>query len=290
MNGNIAGKVGLIILLIFSGMVVLGSFEIVKEGHVGVVTRFQEATRQFNPGLNWKIPIFESVTEFQTREQKEKQQLTAATKDQLAIGAAVSFNWRILPAEALNIYKKYGDPATFLGRIVEPRVVQSAKEVLGQYTYEEMIQRRGDVAAALQSVLETRIKDFPVIVSQAHFEDVSAPEDFKKSVREKQIAEQDAQREQHKLEQQRLQAQQKVNTAEAEAEAKRLAASAEAFRINEISKANAAALKREGEEIARNPQIVELRRVEAWKEGGSQVPGSFVAGDGGDLGLILNNK
>ena len=68
--------VGVIILIL-----VLGSFTIVGAGHVGVVTRLGAVNRVVDPGMIFKIPLIESVTQMETRTQKEQVDAAAASKD-----------------------------------------------------------------------------------------------------------------------------------------------------------------------------------------------------------------
>jgi len=48
--------------------VVFGSFYTVDEGERGVVTRYGEIVGVSQPGLSWKMPIFESVEQISVRD------------------------------------------------------------------------------------------------------------------------------------------------------------------------------------------------------------------------------
>ena len=87
-------KVGLATL----GSVVLaglawGTFFLVPEGHIGVITQFSAAVRQVPPGLHFKIPIINAVKKIEVREKKNVETLNAATKNQLPVTAEISINW-----------------------------------------------------------------------------------------------------------------------------------------------------------------------------------------------------
>jgi regulator of protease activity HflC (stomatin/prohibitin superfamily) len=64
------GSVLVVIVVLFVVLVLLSSSYVqVEYGTVGLVTRFGAVTgRIMRPGLNWKIPLFESVVPYRTQE------------------------------------------------------------------------------------------------------------------------------------------------------------------------------------------------------------------------------
>ena len=66
-------------LKIGSAVIVVGlawsALYTIDEGHVGIVKRFGEATTQVNPGLHYKIPFADSVTELEIRTRKNSEAL-----------------------------------------------------------------------------------------------------------------------------------------------------------------------------------------------------------------------
>ena len=80
----------------------------------------------------------------------------------------------------------------------------------------------------------------------------------------KERAREDAEREKHTLEQQRLVALQAVNSVEANATAKRLEADAEAYRVLTEATAEADAIRLVTEQLGKSPEYVELVRAKRW--------------------------
>ena len=67
-------EIKIITTVVFSIIALLTLFlsiNIVREGEVGVVTRFSEYNRLMVPGLHFKIPFVESVVEFNVRQTKD---------------------------------------------------------------------------------------------------------------------------------------------------------------------------------------------------------------------------
>ena len=50
------------VLALFALILILGSFFTVSTAQVAVITRFGKFLRIADPGLNWKIPIFDNVS------------------------------------------------------------------------------------------------------------------------------------------------------------------------------------------------------------------------------------
>lgn len=251
-------KLGAVLLVVL----ILGikTIEIVPEGHRDVVKRFGKATRQLEPGFNLLIPFVESVTRHDVREKKVNVELASATREQLPIVTEISFNWRIDETQVIDIFKLYGSPDLFFDRIVKPRVAQSAKEAFGKFGATEIIQKRGIVAQDMRDRMAKAMKDFPVFVSSGIINNIKLPAEYKRQVEAKENAREQSEREKHVLEKQRIESQQKVNTANAQAEAKRVEADAEAYKIKVITEA----LNERGQAYERYPELLTHERIEKW--------------------------
>ena len=57
----------------------------------------------------------------------------------------------------------------------------------------------------------------------------------------------------------------------------------------EQAEGEAKALQIKGQSIASNPKIIELEWIQAWKQGGSQVP-SVITGNGGQMFMMNIDK
>lgn len=252
LNGTLSNKSGLI--KTFGGIAALGvigllinPFYEVEEGHVGVVKRFGEAIEQNDPGLHMLVPIIDEVVPIEVRTRKNVEKHAAATKEQMPVTVEVSVNWTVDKSEALNLYKRYGSLAQFETRVLDPRLRAATKDSISHYTSEGLIKNRIAAVGEAMEALKASTSDFPITLDSLQIENIVLPPTYLKSIQDKQTAKNRADEEQHKLAQQQLQAQQKVNTANAQAAATKAAAEAEAYAIRQKAQAEAEAIKQIGE-------------------------------------------
>ncbi len=247
-------------------IVVIGMMSIytIAEGHVGVVKRWGKAVDQVGPGLHVKIPIADAVEEIEVRQRKNVEDLAAATQNQLPTTATVSINWTVNRDAAMDLFIQYGGLDQFESRILDPKLRSAAKAAIAQFPADQLIRDRQAAVATIMEAMIGDLEGFPVTVNSPQIENLSFPPAYLQAVEEKERAREDAEKEKHKLEQQRLVAQQAVNSAEANAEAKRLEADAEAYRVLTEAQAEADAIDLINEQLAKSPAYVDLVRAKSW--------------------------
>lgn len=226
---------------------VLNPFYEVEEGHVGVVKRFGEAIEQTDPGLHSLIPIIDEVVPIEVRTRKNVEKHAAATKEQMPVTVEVSVNWTVDKSEALELYKRYGSLDQFENRVLDPRLRAATKDSISHYTSEELIKNRIAAVNEAMDDLTAATSAFPITLDSLQIENIALPPAYLKSIQDKQTAKNRADEEQHKLAQQQLQAQQRVNTAKAQAAATREAAAAAAYATRQKALAEAEAIRAIGD-------------------------------------------
>lgn len=265
----------------FFGFILLyGSIEIIPEGHVGIVNKFGKTVRQLDPGLNFKTPIIESVVEIEVRQRKNVEELTAATQNQLSTIAKVSINWTVDKNSAMQLYIQYGGLAQFESRILDPKLTSVAKAAIAQYPADQLIKNRTLAVASILDGMQLAMKDFPITVNSPQIENIEFPKQYLDAVLAKEQAREDAKKEEHKLAQQALVAQQKVNTAEAARDAMMAEADGKAYQIKTEAVAEAEAIKIINTELARSPQYIELVKAKNWN---GKLPTTLINGEGQSL-------
>ena len=236
----------------------------VPEGHVGVVKRWSKAVGQVGPGLHVKIPVADRIERIEVRQRKNVEELAAATKNQLPTTATVSVNWTVNRDSAMELFIHYGGLDQFESRILDPKLRSAAKAAISRFQADELIRNRQAAVAAIMDGMALELEGFPVTVNSPQIENLSLPPAYLQAVEEKERAREDAEKEKHRLEQQRLVAQQAVNSAEANAQAKRLEADAEAYRVLTEAQAEADAIRLINEQLGRSPLYVDLVRAKRW--------------------------
>ena len=249
------------ILLLF---LLLTSVYTVEEGHVGIVKRWSKAIEQVGPGLHVKIPIADAIEKIEVRQRKNVEELAAATKNQLPTTATVSINWTVNRNSAMELFIHYGGLDQFETRILDPKLRSAAKAAIAQFQADELIRNRQAAVNAIMDGMAIELEGFPVTVNSPQIENLALPNAYLQAVEEKEKAREDAEKEKHKLDQQRLIAQQAVNSAEANAAAKRLEADAEAYRVITEAQAEADAIRLINEQLRQSPLYVDLVRAKRW--------------------------
>ena len=258
-NRVILGVVGL-----FALIVVFNAFYVIQEGHVGIVKRLGKAQAQVYPGFHVKTPFIESVVRIDIRQRKNVEDLHAATEDQLPIMAQTSINWTVDAESAMDLYKEYGNLMKFEATILDPKLRSAAKAALSRFPANQLIRERQTVVAEIMATMTEELAPFPITVNSPQLENVELPEKYMASVEAKEAAREDAEREKHILAQQKLKAQQQVNTAEANAESVKLEADAEAYRVATIAKQEAEAIRMINEQLNNSPRYVDLVVAKQW--------------------------
>ena len=242
----------------------LASMFIITEGHVGVIKRWGKAVDQVGPGFHMKVPIADSVEKIEVRQRKNVEELAAATQNQLPIQAAVSINWTVNKESAMDLFIRYGGLQQFENRILDPKLRSAAKAALSKFPADQLIRNRELAVAAIMEGMVAQLEGFPVTVNSPQLENIVLPPTYAEAVLQKEQARENAEREKHNLERQRLEALQAVNSAEADAQAKRLGADAEAYRTITEAKAEAQAIELVNQQLARSPAYIDLVRAKSW--------------------------
>lgn len=253
---------GIPVLLLVA--IVMMSWYTVAEGHVGIVKRWSEAKFQVGPGLHFKLPIADTVEHIEVRQRKNVEKLAAATSNQLPATATVSINWTANKTSAMDLFVSYGGLDQFEERILDPKLRSASKAAISKYTASEIIREREKVVSTIMDNMVAALEGFPITVNSPQLEDITLPPAYMESVQAKERAREDAIREKHNLERQRLESLRAVNTAEANAKAVRLAADAQAYQLITTSRAEAEASGVVNRALAQSPHYIELVKAKAW--------------------------
>lgn len=198
-------------------------FAIVNAGERGVLMQFGKVEeRILGEGIHPIIPLINTVQKLSVRVQKQEISAEASSKDLQDVFADVALNWHIVPEEANAIFQEIGTEIAIIDRIINPAVEEVLKAVIAKYTAEEIITKRGEVKAGVDTSLTTRLIDYHIAVDDISLVHVHFSEKFSDAVEAKQIAEQEAKRADFIAQKAVKQAEATVNLAIGEAEAQRL--------------------------------------------------------------------
>lgn len=214
--------IGSIVGVIVIAMIILvASITTVPTGYVGVKTRFGQVQDDvIQEGFNLKAPFIESIVKIDCRTQKYEIATEASSKDlQKISNLKVVVNYNVDKNNANNLYKEVGkDYQTVL---IEPAILESIKQGISQYTAEETITKRSEVADVIINLLKNKLENKGVTVTALNITDLSFLEEFDTAVEQKQIVEQETQKAQYELEKAKVENEKKIENAKADAEVMR---------------------------------------------------------------------
>lgn len=204
--------VGVLLLLL-----ILGSIGTVPTGNVGIKVRFGAVQNDvLAEGLHFKIPLVESVKKMDCRTKRADVNGEGASKDLQTITSYIAMNYKVEQEKASNLYKTIGE--NYEEVVIRPAMQDAMKATLAQYTAEELITKRTEVAYNLQETLEAKLKGRGIIVENASIVNLTFSEAYDQAIEAKQVAEQEAKKAQQELEKAKIEAEKKIVEAQAEAE------------------------------------------------------------------------
>ena len=209
----IIGVIILIALITF-----FNSFKTIPTGFIGVKTRFgQVQDTMLNEGLNLKIPFIEKIVLMDCRTQKTEYMMEASSKDlQKISNYKIAINYNITKDTANQLYKSVG--VDYKNIIVEPAIQSVMKDSVANFTAEELITKRSEVAQFALNKLTEKFQNSGITLTGIDILDLSFSEEFDTAVEQKQIVEQETQKAQYELEKARVENQKKIENAQADAE------------------------------------------------------------------------
>jgi regulator of protease activity HflC (stomatin/prohibitin superfamily) len=146
-------------------------------------------------------------------------------------------NYGLQPDKVGETYKTIGVNRDVSEKIINPSVEESFKAASARYTAEELISKREALKTEVRNYLRDRLAPFGITVIELSITDFQFSPEFNKAIESKQTAEQLALKAKRDLDRIKVEAQQKIATAQAEAEALRIqrqVISAELIRLRQI--------------------------------------------------------
>ena len=245
----VAAALVVVIALIFA----ISCFSFVPTGHTGVVTLFGKVEDYtLDSGVHFKNP-FARVIKMDNRIQKESVELSCFSSDIQEVEVVFTLNYQISKEYAMNIYKTIGK--NYFDTAVSPIITESVKTVAAGYTAEDLINKRNELAMAIETDMKEKLLIFNIELVSTSIEDMDFTDAFTDAVEAKQVAAQNKLRAE-------TEAAQRVVEAEAEAQIRRVTAEAEAYEILQRAEAEAQANQKLAESIT--DRLIEYRYYEVW--------------------------
>ena len=235
---------------------------IVRPGNIGIVTVLGKA--QDNPiqeGFNLKFPFISSVhtLSIQPQAYSPRERIAAGSSDLQQLSSEIQVEWMVDPAQGTNFYRQFREPGSFQNRYLASIIVEAYNTATASFTAEGAVKERAQLSENFAALVRTNTVQYPIIITRATVTDIDFNPEFAAAIEQKQIAEQRAKEAVFRAQEAEQDAQAEINRAKGEAESSRL---------------RAEALRLQGGTL-----VIEEQAVQAWREGGAQMPQVLVIGD-----------
>ena len=256
-------NVGIIGAFLMLCIILWGTFVIVPAGSRGVVLWWGSVeNRIMNEGLNFKVPMAETVIKVDVRVQPHPfREIDASSKEYQIVKMTGMMNFHIDPAFVNDLYQKVG--LDFADKVIDPAFNDFVKEVVPTYPIGEILPKREEIRQTAMKKLGNNLSRYHIVVDDIYFANIRFSPEYEKAIEAKQVAQQQVETQRQFLAQREIEAQQKVATAKGEAESILVVAQEQA-KANEI--------------LAHSltPILVSYKSIERWNGILPQVSGGAV--------------
>lgn len=247
-RGTIAMVAGAVLFVLWAGLhTVFASIKPVEAGHVGVVYQFGEIVGQKGEGLQVIAPWQDLRTESIQVQRFRFDNITAFSAETQDVFVVATVNYSVSPNAVQRLYRQVGP--NWFDRLIEPRVFNFFKEETVKYSTVDVGPNREQIRTAVRNRLTTDLEQYSIQIDELLIDNIDFSPEFKAAIEQKQIATQDALREQERIRQKEFEAQQLVATAKGEADAIR-------ERANGQADANAALAQ------SLTPEVIQFQALE----------------------------
>ncbi len=230
-------------------------------------------------GTHFIIPVVQRPIIMDVRTKPREIPSVTGTKDLQMVNIKLRVLWRPKEKDLPRLYRELG--TDFDERVLPSIVNEVLKSVVAQYNAEELLSKRAEVSARIKSELQKRAEQFYLILDDVAITHLTFGREFMRAIESKQVASQEAERQQWVVKKAEQERQAVVTRAEGEAEAAAIitnAMEATGNAIIEVRRIDAA--KEIAAKLANSRNIVYLPTGQGGSSGGAQ--------SGGGPGLLLN--
>jgi regulator of protease activity HflC (stomatin/prohibitin superfamily) len=234
-------------------LIAFNSFVILNPGQAGVLSILGKAQDGvLLEGIHLRPPLVSNVDVYDLTVQKFEVPAESSTKDLQDLKASFAINFRLDPVQVVEIRRTQGTLQNIVSKILAPQTQESFKIAAARRTVEEAITKRDELKEDFDNALSDRLDKYGILILDTSVVDLSFSPEFARAVEEKQIAEQKSQRAVYVAREAEQEAQADINRAKGKAEAQRLLAET---------------LRAQGGQL-----VLQKEAIEAWREGGAQMP------------------
>ena len=208
----------------------------VPAGHVGIVFTFKDITGQVPAGIHAIAP-WKTVEDADTRVQRARfgtenaqdaaaveqgdleraNTLVAFSSETQDVFIQATLNFRVDERDIQTLFAEVG--SDYFNKLVRPRVLQIFKDTTVKFKAVDIAPSREQIREDVRQRLEDELTRFSIFVEDLLIDDIDFQPAFKAAIEEKQVATQDAQREEERIRQRTAEAEQARQVAQGRADA-----------------------------------------------------------------------
>ena len=255
------------LIVIGFAMFIIKPFTIINSGEVGIKINTGKFEQEpLKAGLHFFVPVLQKIIPVNTRIRlitysnvstselgdayrgyegglRRNPAITVLDKRGLTVNIDIAVQYRLKAESAPATIEKWG--SSWEEKIINSKVREVVRDVVGQYTAEQLPEMRNQIAAAIEvKVKESvdKLEGQPVVLESVELRTINLPTKIKDQIERVQIAKQDVTIAEQEKEKAKQQAQRAAEVARGEAERNRIEAQGEADKIRieaeEQAKAN----------------------------------------------------
>ncbi len=196
---NLSTNTKLLILFIpIAFFTAIASYTVVGTGEIAVMTRFGRVTGQeLSEGLHFKVPI-DKANKYDVKVQRETADAAAASKDLQDVNTVLVINYKLKAGKVSEIHRTIG--IDYKEKLIDPALQEVFKASTAKFDATELITDRAQVKEDTLKLLQRRLDDFGITIINVSITNFSFSQEFSKSIEDKQVAQQNAERAKFNLE------------------------------------------------------------------------------------------
>lgn len=215
----IAGALLAWLVLVF-GWGAARTFHSVPAGHVGIVYQFGGIVGQKHDGFQAVLP-WQSIQVASVQVQRHTfDRLDSFSKETQDVFITATLNYEVSPGSIQRLYRTVGPD--YFEKLIVPRVNQFFKDETVRFLAVDIAPNRDTIREQVRRRLKTELASSSIQVDDLLIDNIDFPPAFKQAIVEKQVATQNALREQQNVKRAQFEAEQVIAHAKGQAEANRL--------------------------------------------------------------------
>ncbi|MBK9272066.1 MAG: prohibitin family protein [Saprospiraceae bacterium] len=255
-------NIGFLFFLLLT--LLLSSCTVVKQGQFGIKrTLGKYNDKVYTSGLKVYNPFVSTIIKVSGQTENIEVNINIPSKEGLTIQSEVSILYRVIQKSAKDLLIEVG--LDYEETIILPVFRSAVADVTSKYFAKDMHSgNRPEIEVAIRELMMQTLKSKGILVENVLLKSISLPKNINKAIEDKLEAEQQAQRMEFVLQQERKEAERKIIQAEALRDANKI--------ITE----------------GLTPNILQYKTLEAWLELSKSSNSKIIIGNGTSVPMMMN--